>query len=339
MAGKKGRSGAVKTIARLEVEKYCREFKDTPDLTLAKKIYKDHPKLFKNVDAVRSYVRIVRGHRGEYNRINSTDKSLFKPLTYNTNPFKLPESHSVKQEVFKLPKSIRKVLLLSDIHFPYHDVDALTAALQYGIDQKVDAVYLNGDIMDFYQLSFHEKDPRKTDIGTELEMCRSFFAELRKNFSCPIYFISGNHELRLERYLRVKAAELLGLDEFRLDVLLRMGEHKIINLKHGTKVYFGKLLVEHGDKMKGAGGVNPARTLLLRFKRPSICGHFHRTSSANSKVYDDDSMMAWTTGCLCELEPSYMELNEHNHGFAIVNVNPDDTFNVENKMIINGKVY
>lgn len=327
------------TVAREVVNDYCKKFPETPDMTLAKMIYKKEPKLFKSLENCRTMVRIVRGHAGDNKRKSTTDKSLFKPLTYNTNPFGIPESHSIKQNVFKLPKSIKKVLVLSDIHFPYHDVEALTAALNYGKQQGIDAIYLNGDIMDFYQVSFHEKDPRKTNIADELEMCREFFKQLRANFSCPIYFIPGNHEIRLERYLKVKAPELLGIPEFSLDILLRVGEHRIEYLKHGTKVYFGKLLVEHGDKMKGAGGVNPARTLLLKFKRPTICGHFHRTSAANSKVYDDDSMMAWTSGCLCELEPSYMELNEHNHGFIIVNVNEDDTFNVENKMIINGKVY
>lgn len=328
-----------KKTSRQICEEYCKQFPDTPDLTLAKKVYKENSKAFTSLDSCRSTIRTIRGHNGNYLRKSAADKTLFKPLTYNYNPFNIPESHSVKQEVFKLPKSIKKVLVLSDIHFPYHDVEALTAALQYGKEQKVDAIYLNGDIMDFYDVSFHEKDPNKMDVAGELEMCRQFLSELRKHFTCPIYFIPGNHEIRLERYLRVKSPELLNLQEFRLDVLLRVGENKIEYLKHGTKVYFGKLLVEHGDKMKGAGGVNPARTLLLKFKRPTICGHFHRTSSANSKVYDDDSMMAWTSGCLCELEPGYMELNEHNHGFIIVNVNEDDTFNVENKMIIKGKVY
>lgn len=327
-----------KTIGTEIAKDYVRRFPDTPDMTLAKLIYKENSKCFKNLEVARSAVRYLRGHNGKNNRENVSNE-FFKPLTYNTNPFKLPDSHSVKQSIFKLPKSIKKVLVLSDIHFPYHDVEALTAALNYGKSNNIDAIFLNGDIMDFYQVSFHEKDPRKTDIAEELEICRQFFKQLKDNFSCPIYFIPGNHEMRLERYLRVKAPELLSVTEFRLDVLLKVGEYKIEYLTHGTKVYFGKLLVEHGDKMKGAGGVNPARTLLLKFKRPTICGHFHRTSSANSKVYDDDSMMAWTSGCLCELEPSYMELNEHNHGFIIVNINDDDTFNVENKMIINGKVY
>lgn len=163
---------------------------------------------------------------------------------------------------------------------------------------------------------------------------------MRHTFDCPIYFIPGNHEARLQRFLRVKAPELLGNEEFELKSLLRCGEHRIEYLEHFSKVFFGKLLIEHGDKLRGAGGVNPARTLLLKFKRPTICGHFHRTTSANHNVYDDTHMMAWSTGCLCELEPDYMPVNEWNHGAAIVErLSDDGHFRVDNFQIINGKVY
>jgi len=229
--------------------------------------------------------------------------------------------------------------LLSDLHFPYNHNEAITTALNYGKDQNIDAIFINGDMLDFYQLSFHEKDPRVTDIGEELESGRNFLSSLRKNFpKANIYYIPGNHEARLERYLRVKAPELLDVAEFRLDVLLRVAEYGVEYIEHSTKCYFGKLLVEHGDKLKGAGGVNPARTLYLKFKRHAICGHFHRTTEATEKVYDGDVYVTYSTGCLCELEPRYMEVNNHNHGFALVEMDGDN-FTVHNKKIFNGKVY
>ena len=323
--------------------KYIRElvgkFPDTADLTLAKKAYKDEPKLFKNVEQARMSIRIIRGKAGDRQRKNKKDKSLFKKLTYNYNPFNLPESHSKERERWYLPKSIKKVLLISDLHFPYQDNRAIETALNYGKKENVDAIFINGDMLDFYQLSFHEKDPRKTSIATELEMGRQFFKGLRDNFpKANIYFIPANHENRIERYLRVKAPELLDVEEFRLDVLLRVREFGVEYINYGTKCFFGKLLVEHGDKMKGSGGVNPARTLFLKLKRHSICGHFHRTTESTEKIYDDEVIVTYSTGCLCELEPTYLEVNNHNHGFAIVEMDGDN-FTVHNKKIVKGKVY
>ena len=329
------------SLKRTLATELCRKFEDTPSLTLAKKLYKENVEIYKDVEEARFYVRSVRGKTGKHHRETLKDKSLYKQEDGSRNPFELPISHAHTKEAFKLPKSTKKILLLSDIHIPYQDNEAILAACDYGLEQGCDTIYLNGDILDFYGLSFHEKDPRnRPTIGEELEMGRQFFKWLRQKFPTQtIYFITGNHEWRLERYLRVKAPELLNISEFQLSFLLNFAEHGIINLEHRAKVYAGKLLIEHGDKMAGAGGVNPARTLLLKFKRPTICGHFHRTSAANQKIYDGSQLMAWSTGCLCELEPSYMEVNEHNHGFAVVEVFPSGEFKVDNLQIINGKVY
>lgn len=339
MAAKREHGGSQPTVAAEYIKKLIAKFPNHGDATLARKAYITHPELFQTQEHARGMVRYWRGHQGQSHRKSIRDKSNIKPVTYNSTPYKVPESKYKDEKVFKLPKSIRKVLVLGDVHFPFHDSVAINAALEYGKKEGIDCIYLNGDILDMYQISFHEKDPRSSPIKEELELCREFFAGLRKSFNCPIYFIPGNHEKRLERYLAIKAPELLDVPEFRLDVLLRMGEYKIIYLEHGTDVFFGKLLVEHGDKMKGSGGVNPARSLNLKFKRPVLCNHFHRTSSSNSVVYKKEMVMSWSLGCLCLLNPEYMPQNEWNHGFAIVDIFSNGNFTVDNKQIIDGNVY
>ena len=307
-------------------------------LTLAKKLYKDHPTVYNNVEHARASVRLYFGNSTNSKRLK--DREFFREKTYDSNPFKLPESRSTPREVFKLPTSVKKVLLLSDVHFPYQDNTALTTALLDGKKEKVDCIFINGDLLDFYSVSFHEKDPRKMNLKDEIETGKEFFKNLRASFpKTLIYYIPGNHEIRIERYLKVKAPELLDMDEFRIDMLLKLAEHRINFITHGTKVYFGKLMVEHGDKMRGTGGVNPARTLFLRLKRHAICGHFHRSSENTSKIYDGDPIVTFSTGCLCELEPGYLEVNEHNHGHAIIEMFPGGNFAVRNKKIINGKAY
>jgi predicted phosphodiesterase len=327
-------------IASDYIKELLEKFPESGDRTIANLAYKKQPKFFTSFDNCRAMIRYYRGHLGEKCRKNLGNKKYLKPINIeNHNSFGLPASHSKDREVWKLPKSIKKVLLLSDIHFPYHDVKALETALKYGKKEGIDAIFINGDMIDFYQLSFHEKDPRVTNIADELEMAREFFALLQKQFpNVLVYYITGNHENRMERYLRVKAPELLDMQEFKIDALLRVREFGVHYIEHGTKCYFGKLLVEHGDKMKGSGGVNPARSLFMKLKRHAICGHFHRTSEATEKVYDGDVVVTYSTGCLCELEPRYMEVNNHNHGFAIVEMDGEN-FTVSNKKIVGNKVY
>ena len=316
------------------------QFPDHGDRTIAKLAYKKKPKLFTSLENCYGLVRYIRGHSGKMLRKNIKNKEMIKPVyAASDHKWDLPISQSEKKVVWTLPTSIKKVAVLSDIHFPYQDNDALTAVLDDCLKEDVDAFFINGDMLDFYSLSFHEKDPQKMDVPLALEMGQNFFKMLKNNFPrAQVYFIPGNHEKRLQRYLRVKAPELLDVREFHLDILLKVAEIGVHYIPHGSKCYFGKLLIEHGDKMLGAGGIDPARTLFMRFKRDVLCGHFHRTKDHLAKIYDGSTIMTHATGCLCELEPGYMELNEHNHGYALVHMT-NGVHRVENKKIFNGKIY
>lgn len=332
-------AGRKQTFKGSYVEEMCRQFPEIPTLSLAKKIFADQPDLFKDVEAARTYVRMYRGE--SKSRSSNFKQHRITPQSTPKSKSILPQSFAHKKEPFHLPQSSKKVLILSDIHIPYQDNEAIIAACEYGKSKGIDTVYLNGDILDIYDLSFHEKDPKKRPtFADELEMGRQLLEWLRDFFPTEqIYYIPGNHENRIKRWLAVKSPQWIGVHEVELAVLLGLADLGIHWLEHKSKVYFGKLLVEHGDKMSGSGGVNPAKTLLDRFKRSAICGHFHRTNQFNGKIYDGDIMMAWSTGCLCELEPEYMEVNQHNHGAAIVEIFKDGKYRVDNFQIIDGRVY
>lgn len=62
---------------------YCKHYDKMQDQTLAKLIYKENPKLFKNAEHARNFVRGYRGHHGQRSRkfLNQLEKV---PLNYNT---------------------------------------------------------------------------------------------------------------------------------------------------------------------------------------------------------------------------------------------------------------
>ena len=189
------------------------EWGSLPSLTLARLIYKDNVEVFKDVDDVRGKIRYYRGQRGKAQRHRATHKA--EPAEHAkalgvANPFGLPESDEEDWEPFVLPKGNDRILLLSDIHVPYHNIQALTKAIEYGKEKKVNAVVLNCDTFDCYALSRYDKDPRKRGFAAELEACRQLLGILKRELDCPIYFKLGNHEERYEAYLRTKAPELLG---------------------------------------------------------------------------------------------------------------------------------
>ena len=303
---------------------YLEKFPNAPSRTIAKKIYNENSAFFKDVENVYFRVRYYRGQSGSTNRDKLKNTKFQKELKVKVmiQKLQLPESHTKVRNSFTFPTGCKKLGVFGDVHIPYHDNTALEVMFKKFEEEKVDSIFINGDLLDFYQLSFHEKDPREVHFKGEIEAGKEFLAYIRSRFpDIPIYYITGNHENRFERYLRIKASELLDIDECRLDVILHVAEYKIEYLPFRSKVVFGDYTIEHGDKIPGAGGVVPARTLLMRLKSNSIVNHFHKSSESSQRIYgvgEPTNIRAYSLGCMCDLAPEYMEINEWNHGFCIM---------------------
>jgi predicted phosphodiesterase len=303
---------------------YLEKFPNAPSRTIAKKIYNENSAFFTDAENVYFRVRYYRGQSGSTNRNKLKNTKFQKELKVKVmiQKLQLPESHTKVRNSFTFPTGCKKLGVFGDVHIPYHDNTALEVMFKKFEEEKVDSIFINGDLLDFYQLSFHEKDPREVHFKGEIEAGKEFLAYIRNRFpDIPIYYITGNHENRFERYLRIKASELLDIDECRLDVILHVAEYKIEYLPFRSKVVFGDYTIEHGDKIPGAGGVVPARTLLMRLKSNSIVNHFHKSSESSQRIYgvgEPTNIRAYSLGCMCDLAPEYMEINEWNHGFCIM---------------------
>jgi len=264
-----------------------------------------------------------------------------KALSKNDNPLNLPKSLEPEHKAFKLPVSHNDILLISDIHIPYHNIQALTAALKYGMEQGVNTIIINGDLIDFYAVSRFDKDPRKRNFANEILSTREFLATLRELFPTQnIYFKLGNHDIRYEHYIINKAPDLLGINEFNLESLLHLERYNIVMIPDKQLIHAGKLTILHGHELGKStfSPVNVARGLYTRAKDNAICGHSHQTSHHTEPNINGRVVACWSIGCLSELHPDYAPYNKYNHGFAHIKVFEDETFEVQNFTIINGRV-
>jgi hypothetical protein len=159
----------IKTdTARKQLESL--RFKDFPRLKQARILYKQYPLIYKDVEDARAILRYVAGKKGVRAR-----KDLGKELAHietvdrPKNPYNLPQSDEMEYKPFII-KEHKRIGVLNDIHVPYHSMAALTAAIDFLKKDNVDAVILNGDFWDFFQLSRFLKDPMKRHFGDELSM-------------------------------------------------------------------------------------------------------------------------------------------------------------------------
>jgi hypothetical protein len=205
----------------------------------------------------------------------------------------------------------------------------------------VDAVILNGDIVDCFAQSRFERDPREVNWKREKDTTNQFLRHVRGRFpGARIKFKDGNHEERYDRWMALKAPELLGIQEFTLPAALGFDALGIEHVDRMRHVKIGRLNVVHGHEWggRGGGGVNPARWLYLRAQATALCGHFHRTSNHTETDMDGAPTATWSAGCLCGLTPKWLRYNKWNQGFAYIESDGYD-FRVENLRIIEGKVF
>jgi predicted phosphodiesterase len=313
-------------------------FKDVPTRTIARMLNEKYPEY--TTESWRGLIRLARGNSGENKRkyYKETHRPNQDPAVvgkqYNLNPINI----TVEPYVFKY----KKPLILSDIHLPYHDMEALMLAIDKGREEGVDSVLLNGDTLDFYQVSRFTKHGNAPSIKEERDMFWELIKYLDDTLDVPIVFKVGNHEDRLSLYIKNNAPQFADIAEYSLRSFLHLDELDIDYVDSRQKIIMGELTVLHGHEAGDSifSPVNPARGAFLKYKSSTLAGHNHQSSSHFESNLKGDLTGCWSTGCLCQMTPEYrpFAFTKWNHGFAIVEIAQDGSFDVSNYRIKNNKV-
>lgn len=321
----------------------AREYRDKHGMgithsALARIMHKENPLIFESAEKARYWLRYIEGKAGDKNRRWAEDTKYFSDTPRSSNPYQLPHSDETTYEPYLL--QAKRVLLLSDIHIPYHSIEALTATFDFAKKEKPDCILLNGDTLDFFGLSKFCKDPQKRKFHEELEAFKEFFHVLAKEFtSAKVVFKTGNHCERYEHFLYSKANELVGVEEFRLEEIIKARANGVEFISDKRIINYYGLNIIHGHEFSSGffSPVNVARGLFLRAKTSAIQGHNHQTSEHTESDMNGKMTTTWSTGCLCELHPLYAPINKWNWGFAMID-GAEDGFEVRNKRIFKGRV-
>lgn len=249
---------------------------------------------------------------------------------------------------------VRNVLAFGDAHDPYVDRKTLRAVLKYGADEWWDVVVMLGDMLDMDAISFWDADkPRiiahkrlkdNYDAGNELldEICA---AVRSRNKDAKIYYLEGNHEYRVQRYLD-KHPEQEGRME--IPVQLRLKERNIRWVPSWSE---GKVL-----RIGKAG-----------FMHSRVCGKYHANKNVEEygtifyghphdvmempKIFKgrDRTWCGKSLGCLCMYELKFMmnRPDKWQQAIGTFRVFPDGYFDEQTAKIFkhrfhgptNGKLY
>ena len=241
-------------------------------------------------------------------------------------------------------------LILSDTQIPDQNEEALTLIKKFIPDLKPDFLILNGDIVNFTTVStYGYPADYKIGLDDELKICKSLLKELVRiareaNPEVQIFYLFGNHEARLEKYLNAHGRELFDLKDeldqrvLSLEHLLGLYEMGIKHVPYSKDIRIDKAVLFHGDRARKNSGYT-AHSYLQDWGESIIVGHTHRLGLV-FKTHIERAKFGMETGCLCnaDMKVAYTRHPDWMTGFGVLVLNHDtNTLHPTIVPIINGE--
>lgn len=240
---------------------------------------------------------------------------------------------------------LKTVVVVSDLHVPYHDAAALRLVLKVCRKIKPDILALNGDALDCYAVSKHPKTwGRKADFQAELDAWEGVRREL-EDVSDRRIFIAGNHEDRWPRYL----SSVQGADNRRcngIPELLGLGK-RWAYVPYRDYARIGKVIVTHDLERSGKHALAQS---LADAQHCVIVGHTHRAGSVYESSAIGDAHVAVSGGWLGDLAAidyrhKIKARREWQTGFVVGYLEPSGVMHlqvvpiVKGKCVVNGELF
>jgi len=183
-----------------------------------------------------------------------------------------------KKNLFQVTKSLkncsrlRTILYVPDVHRPYHDEKAFQLMLKVAKDIGVDQIEVLGDFLDFYSVSSFSKDPnRASRLDSEVASGNVGLDQLDSLGATTKVYIAGNHEDRLERYMRDKAPQVFNM--VRLEKILKLKQRGWQFVPYKSDHKTGKLFSTHDV---GATGRFAIYRSIEIYQHNTVTAHTHR---------------------------------------------------------------
>ena len=196
-----------------------------------------------------------------------------------------------------------RILLISDMHIPYHHPDTLEFLAHLLDKYNPTRVICLGDELDKHALSFHDSDPNLPSAGDELKLSLPVIKQLKEMFPVmdilesnhgSLVYRKAHHHGIPKEYLK-SYNDILGVDEgwqWHYDMVL--------DLPNGNKCY-----LHHG---KASNVTKTSQTMSMC----AVQGHFHETFKV--EYWGNPVALYWAMQCGCLID-------DNSYAFSYNNVN------------------
>jgi transposase len=194
-----------------------------------------------------------------------------------------------------------RILIISDMHIPYHHPDTLEFLQHLKDKYKPTRVICLGDELDKHSLSFHDSDPDLPSAGDELRIALPVIAKLKAMF--PVMdILESNHGSLLYRKAHVSGIPKQYLKTYNevlgVDLNWKWWYDMTVELPDGNNCYF-----HHG---KSANVTRTSQTMSMC----AVQGHFHETFKI--EYWGNPNGLYWAMQAGCLIDDDALAFNYNN---------------------------
>ena len=254
----------------------------------------------------------------------------------------VPRIGSVRESTNEL------VVAAGDFQFPFEDPEVYASFLTFLAAERPDRIVLTGDILDLTAVSAYDRDPRLgMPVQQELAHTHQRLAEIRAAAGpeAQIFFLYGNHEARLSKWIAKRSPELVGMTDaegneiLALANLLRLKALDIQPCLSEGIAYAGPehfrsyyqiapdLIATHGTYSRSTGGGASIMPIVDAAGVSVVGGHDHSQGVAFKTIggfagLEPRRTAAISTGMMCRrTELGYLaqhQVSRWSAGFAVI---------------------
>ena len=199
----------------------------------------------------------------------------------------------MQKKTIHLKGDYKRILVISDIHFPVEHPEALDFLEAMKEKYKPDLCVQIGDLVDLHNFSRYKIDPNYISPIDEIEKGKAKLRELQILFP-KLYIVWGNHDIRIKDRAKEAGIPDIALKEF-IDLydIYRANWHFCYSLIINGRDERRRIMMVHGK-------MNDPVKLAVRESHNVVQGHYHTKPIVDYEANSKRAIWGMNVGCLVD---------------------------------------
>jgi|TARA_R110000751_G_scaffold3061_1_gene15744 predicted phosphodiesterase len=182
----------------------------------------------------------------------------------------------------------KRILVISDLHIPYHHQDSFAFLKEIKKQYKPDFVVNIGDLLDFHAISMHDSNPDLHSAGDELKISKEYIKELETIYPEMIEVDSNHSSLVYRRALKYGMSKqfLRAYGDFLGTKKWKWIDDLTLTMSNNQRCFF-----THG---RSADVLKTSQTMGMS----CVQGHYHTKFVISYWANPDNLFFGMNVGCL-----------------------------------------